>query len=311
MKHISFFKRNLFLALGAFVLLGTSCIKEDLEACYTLTLKVVNEKSEDITPLGNVTDASLFVFDENKTLLETRQLDADFIINRRNIELSYPEGTKLFLVAYGNLAGGNQTVKKGTKAEELFVALNTTAEGRASSPDSLFYGNKTVETIGAGGYVGGNQEIVIDPRTGTVTMITVNLDKAIVARGGVLKAGEEPQLQFQVDRTMESLDYNGEKSGKEVYFNPDGKYDKSREWATPNQTNMYTDKQLLGSIYYNGAKIGEAENALNETTGEMEPITVYPRKNTLIKLEWGNNGAFIGAKVKITPWGVVDEDIEF
>ena len=105
MKHILSTKQFLGLFLSAIFMLSTSCIKDDLDECSNLTLKVVNYKNDDITPSGVVKDVSLYVFDENKTLLETVQLDKDFIVNRKDIVLNYPEGKKLTLVAYGNLSG--------------------------------------------------------------------------------------------------------------------------------------------------------------------------------------------------------------
>lgn len=307
MKHISFIKRNWLLPAIALMILTTGCIKEDLDACSRLTLKVVNQGNEDITPGNSVQDATLYVFDENKTLLETRQLDAEFVKNRKEIVLKYPEGSKLTLVAYGNLGGGNQTVKTGTKADDLLVSLKTNDSGQASSPDSLFYGNKTVETIGYSGYVGGNQEIVIGPCTGTVTMETVNLSKA---KNGSLKAGENDVYMFQVDRTKQSLDYNGEHAGDEVYYNPDGKFDTKQEWVTRNRTNMYAEEKLQGAIYKNGELLRRVEYAENQD-GEEVPITVIPQNNTVIQLKWADDGTFIGAKIKITPWGVVDDNIDF
>ena len=270
MKHILSTKQFLGLFLSAIFMLSTSCIKDDLDECSNLTLKVVNYKNDDITPSGVVKDVSLYVFDENKTLLETVQLDKDFIVNRKDIVLNYPEGKKLTLVAYGNLSGGNQIVKAGTKAEELFVSVKTGSDGLASSPDSIFYGNKVVETYGAGGYVGGNQEIVIQPRTGTLTMQTVNLSKA-PKRRGLLKSDEGETYQFQVDRTVENLE---------------------------------------GTIYYNGAVL-QSVSVGTYADGTVGPITVQPQQNTLVQFEWDENGAFLGAKIKVTPWGVVDDDIDW
>ena len=45
-------KKVLFLALVAVTVFTTGCIKEDLDECYKLTLKVVNHKGDDITALS-------------------------------------------------------------------------------------------------------------------------------------------------------------------------------------------------------------------------------------------------------------------
>ena len=54
-------KKGLFLALVAVMVLATGCIKEDLDECYKLTLKVVNHKGDDITALSVVSEAKLFI----------------------------------------------------------------------------------------------------------------------------------------------------------------------------------------------------------------------------------------------------------
>ena len=54
-------KKVLFLALVAVTVFATGCIKEDLDECYKLTLKVVNHKGDDITALSVVSEAKLFI----------------------------------------------------------------------------------------------------------------------------------------------------------------------------------------------------------------------------------------------------------
>ena len=44
MKHILFTKELLLLVVALFAIIATSCIKEDLDQCYTLKLKVENIK---------------------------------------------------------------------------------------------------------------------------------------------------------------------------------------------------------------------------------------------------------------------------
>ena len=82
MKTILYTKKVLSLILLTVAIFTTGCIKDDMDECSNLTLKVVNYQNDDVTPLGAVKDVSLYVFDENKTLLETVQLDEDFIKNR-------------------------------------------------------------------------------------------------------------------------------------------------------------------------------------------------------------------------------------
>lgn len=97
MKHITFIKQSLLLVATALAAMLTGCIKDDLAECSKLTLKVEGLNGTDITDitsLGLVEDATLYIFDENKKLLETRNLDKDFILAKEVIKLdNYPDNT--------------------------------------------------------------------------------------------------------------------------------------------------------------------------------------------------------------------------
>ena len=115
-------KKVLFLALVAVTVFTTGCIKEDLDECYKLTLKIVNHKGDDITALSVVSEAKLFIYDNNSKLLDTRDLNDAFIRGKETIELNYPESSKLHLIAWGNLKG-HQDVNEATKVEDFAVSL--------------------------------------------------------------------------------------------------------------------------------------------------------------------------------------------
>lgn len=302
MKDILFTKLRLFTVLFVLTALFSSCIKEDLGECAKLTLMVVNHNGEDVTPLGVASEAKLFVFDENSKLLETRELDMDFIIGRKIIELPYPDNTKLHIVAWGNLKG-NQNVTEPTKAEELKVSLKSENE-LAQSPDSLFFGDIDVEVMGKG-VVGGDKQIVIEPKTGSVEMRTSGLQYVYQKQG---LRSTSVGCDFYMNRTLNTYNYKGELVGDSVYYNPEGDW-KSTEWVTPTPQTLYEGQKMTGTIDAGGKRY-------NVTAGEYEdgsigPIEIHPFQKTLVLFEWGEDGAFLGAKIKVTPWGVVDDDIEF
>ena len=80
MKHILFTKELLLLVVAVFVMIATSCIKEDLDQCYTLKLKVENIKGDDITEYGWMESTDLYIFDENLNYLEKRRLDKNLSV---------------------------------------------------------------------------------------------------------------------------------------------------------------------------------------------------------------------------------------
>lgn len=295
-------KKALSLTLAALAMLTTGCIKEDLDECYKLTLKVVNHNGDDITALSVVSEAKLFIYDDNSKLLDTRDLNDAFIRGKETIELNYPESTKLHLIAWGNLKG-SQDVSDATKAEDLTVSLKNDETLLAQSPDSLFFGNINV-TVRGNGVADGNQEIVLEPKTGTVEMRTLNLQYALKTRG--LRATDD--CDFYMDRTLNAIDYKGELTGDSVYYNPDANW-KGSEWETTGPQSLYLGQNMTGSIEVGSDRYEVKEGTFDDgTTG---PIEIHPFQRTLVVFVWGEDGAFLGARVKVTPWGVVDDNIEW
>ena len=319
MKYKLFTKKSLFLALAAFAMLATSCINEDLAECSKLTLKVEGLSSTgeilDITRLGDVTDATLYIFDENKKLLETRELEKDFILAKEEIKLDkYPDNTKLHIIAWGNLKGGNQTVTQPQNMDELKLQLKSSADGYAQSPDSLFFGTKDVTSLGSG-IVGGDGEVVIRLKTGTYTIKTIGLPASLSYYG--LKSTSD--FNFYIDRTLDTYSNAGVLEGDSVAYNPEGTYDTVQEWMT---TGMIDDPSLGGKqnafagenlgvriVSNNGSIDKTVYEAEDITTGEIVPLSMSEggRMDVWIQFEDGN----ISARVRITPWGVVNDDIEF
>ena len=302
MKYKLLTKKSLFLALTVLTVILSSCIKEELDGCYKLTLAVHNDIGDDITPLGNVSKATLFVFDENDKLLETRDLDQDFIIGRQVIELDYPENKKLHFVAWGNLKG-NQKVSSATKAEDLTVSL-ITENNMAQSPDSLFFGAKDV-TVRGNGVAGGDQEIVLVPKTGTIEMVTIGLDNELVWNEGLRASAENATCDFFMDRTKSAFDSKGNLIGDSVSYNPVGIW-KSGEWGTPNPQSFVEGQNMTGILEVNG-RIYKRTTAINEDTQEEEIISVSVFHNKLVKFQFDEYGQ-LSVRIKVTRWGVVEDD---
>ena len=287
-------KQTIFLALAIVALFATSCIKDNLDECPGLTLKVVNQNNEDVTPLGAVTSATLYVFDEDLKLLETRSLEEAFIKNRQNIQLSYPADTKLHLVAWGNLTGEKQVVPNAKSAEELNIMLNSN-NGEAQSPDDLFYGLKEF-IIGAGG----SQEIVIAPKVGQVTMQTEGLQYAIEKNPSFRSAsvsGSSSAYEFQLNRTLSGYNYKAEGDWDET----------ATEWVTPEPSNV-CEGQNLSCSFMDENGVLQTVDEYEHSDGTVGPVDIKVYENILILFRWNDQGAFIGAKVTVTPWGVVEDN---
>lgn len=304
MKHRSIAKQYLSLAVGLFAFLATGCIKEDLEECYKLTLKVENAKGDDITASGDVA-ASLFIFDENYNFLEKRKLDNQFVASRQEIVLDYPESRQLHIVAWGNegtVDSDNQEIIDGQAIEDLKLMLKTNQD-LAQSPDALYYGNRLVTTK-AGGGIASNDTVVIRIKTGTISMQTEGLQYAL-NKYSLRSTGE---CDFLMNRTLSGYDYQGEQIGDSVYYNPDGKWDDATqtEWVSVKNENVCYGENLGFSL-----KIGETELAYRDRDDNGDPINIQVGDNTHVIFQFGEDGTLVSLKVEVRPWSEVDDNIEF
>lgn len=313
MKHISFIKRNLILAFGAFVFLGTGCIKESLDPCYKLYLRAENVRGDDITVLGQVRDVSLYVFDENENYLETRALDKNFITTRQEIVLTnYPADKKLHLVAWGNLGDKtNQQITEPKTLNDLKLMLKSN-DGIAQSPDSLYYGSKVV--LATGGGVSQNDTLVVRIKTGTITIKTEGVQN-------ITKSPDE--LGFAMDNTLDTYDAAGEQTGSEVSYQPGSMYDVSiSEWRTTGEVsaetvgkaggmqNVFPGDDLTFTLSRNGSDLKKVNKLLNVETGLEETPSVPAGGRLDIIFKFADDGT-ISARMRVSPWGIVNEDIEF
>lgn len=324
MKYISFIKRNLFLMLGALGVLTTGCIKEELDACKNqkLTFKVENEKGQDITNLALVKDASLYIFDENHNFVEKRKIDLDFILKRQEIELTnYPSNKKLQIVAWGNLGDEvNQTVSEAQTIEELKLVLKSSDGIAQGTPDSLYFGKKEVTTIDGG--VNKPDTISVRLRIATFTIKTIGLENVPKALG--LKSNDQ-QFEFGLTNTLDAYDYKGDEAGKNVAYRPEGKEDNREgfEWMSTGNLDqtapgrrlrggkqtIFTAEKMALTFSNNGKVIATIDKGEDAETGNIVPISFAQGERRDLFIEFAKDGT-ISLKMKITPWGVVDDNIE-
>ncbi|KKB55095.1 FimB/Mfa2 family fimbrial subunit [Parabacteroides gordonii] len=300
MKRISFIKKLLFPALCLCALV-TGCINEDLDECYKLRLKVVNQNGEDITPSGYVKHTALYIFDEKLNYLETRQLDESFITSRDEIVLdNYPASRKLNIVAWGNLnvLGEKQDVSEAQKIEDLKVMLKTTGE-QASQPDSLYFGIEQVQTKSGG--ITENKEVVIHPKTGSVTVQTINLHYGLRK----YNIPENAECDFALNKTLSGFDYQGEQIGDSVYYQLNATRYSGVDYKTNERQNACLGEKMGVSLSTNG----EVFLTVDKDDNGNE-IKTSPSENTFVLLQFAEDGN-LSVKVQVRPWGGVDDHIEF
>lgn len=301
MKQIIHTRQWLAAAACAATLFMTSCIQEDLLACYKLTLKAENAKGDDVTGSA-LADASLYVFDENYEYLLTVRMTEGQIRNRDEIILNYPEDRNLHVIAWGNLSGQNQTVTESELIEELKVQLKS-RDGLAQKPDDLFYGNREVQTK-AGGTLGRNDTIVVRPKLSQVNIITQNIKYAL-DKHFPSKPVDDIECNYQVNRTLSAFDYQGELTGDSVYYRPEADWDTNKEYFAPNYR-MCSGENLNVELSADNRTLAVATEDDNG-----DPLVAPEAGILYVVLIFGEDGALLSVRQTIRPWGTVDDHIEF
>lgn len=312
MKHILANKTGLLFATGcALAVLATGCIREDLDACpsgkHQLTVKVINPSGDDITEGGNVQDAAVYIFDENYDHLLTKKLSATDVVGRLKIDLDYPEGTKLNVVAWGNSFQGNENVTEGQIIQELKVALKAQGE-KANLPDELYYGKELVLTKTEEVEV--VDTVTIKIKIGRIILGTENLPAAIrkaqIAKG--LKAdGDVTHCDLNVERTLSVYNHDGVLEGDSVYYMPIGSFQEDGEWWTVTE-NLAAGEKLKASIDAGSGLVTQTET-IDHRDGS--PITIVEGGNKEVLFRWNGDGDFIGIEVTVRPWGYIRQSVDW
>lgn len=301
MKQINHPRQWLLAAVCGTALVLTGCIQDNLAACYKLTLKAENAKGEDVTGVA-LTDASLYVFDEDYSYLETVRLTQNQIRNREEIGLIYPEDRNLHVVAWGNLSGENQTVTESKLIEDLKVMLKS-RDGLAQTPDDLFYGNRLVLTK-AGGGIYKDDTIVVRPKLSQVNIVTENIRYAL-EKNFPSTPNEDIDCDYYVNRTLSGFDYQGQLTGDSVYYSPDAGWDENKEYFAPNYR-MCSGDNL-------GVELTAEDRTLAVATHDDDgkPLKAPEAGVLYVVLRFAENGSLLSVRQTVRPWGTVDDHIEF
>ena len=293
--------RWLVAVVCATVLIMTGCIREEMAACYKLTLKAENAKGDDVTGSA-LADAFLYVFDEEYNYLETVRMTKEQIYDREEIILNYPEDRNLHVVAWGNVSGENQTVAESKLIEELKVMLKS-RDGLAQKPDDLFYGNRLVRTK-AGGGLAENDTIVMRPKLSQVNLITENIGYALKKYNLSAEAGTA-DCNYYVNRTLSGFDYQGNLTGDSIYYRPDAGWNADKEFFAPNYR-MCSGENLNIELM-----AGEQQLAVVTHDDDGKPLVASEADILYVILHFGEDGALLSVRQTVRPWGTADDEIEF
>ena len=301
MKRMTKYNYLLSALLLLGVLLSGCNIREDNTDCprpFRLFIKAIDYDGTDITELGDVKKAVLFIFNEKQEVVDMIELDANAIRSRKPIEikLDYPGHESLSFVVWGNLDENVDHPPHSSIQHWRDFHVNLKQRDRvAESPGDLFFGSLSVPVEYGGTEPAGDQTVIISRRTAQVSISALGLQG--------WNGGKEGNYTFRVKETPSSMTIDSNLNGGVVSYIPQSSLSEGN-LKTPifNTFPTENDQALVIEILYNGEVI------YSESHGtDGEPFTPEVGRVLNIVLDFR---AELNMKVVITPWNVVYQYVE-
>lgn len=110
---------------------------------FSLKLQAMSDGS-DVTTKGQLSDVTLFVFDDNNEFIETIAVEKAAILNRRPIEIPYSGSDRITVIAWGGLKNVDvPAMNMSNLISDLTVSLKQN-NGIAHIPGDIFFGQTTL-----------------------------------------------------------------------------------------------------------------------------------------------------------------------
>ncbi|MBP3317229.1 MAG: FimB/Mfa2 family fimbrial subunit [Alistipes sp.] len=203
------------LSLASFLLL-TSCIKESYDDCemVTLTFSYTGDVDWDIFP-EQITDVSLYVFDANDRLVQTKRIEQRALKAFQGTKLDLNAGTYR-VVGVGNCF--DKTEVNNTSATDMsqiyFGHPNADGSGVVEGNDSLYLGSKVIN-IPKDEFVEEDVPFRSSHLKVSYTVVTENLDEVPA----------EPMYELRIKNLLPYTNFNNVAHGDKITYNPKMKLD--------------------------------------------------------------------------------------
>ncbi|MDL2222455.1 FimB/Mfa2 family fimbrial subunit [Parabacteroides sp. OttesenSCG-928-N08] len=270
---------RLMAIAAVFALFTTGCVNETLDDCpgeHAVTLVVHNLEDFDVTEGGDVSDATIYIFDEDNNFLDKFTLTKGQIRNRTRVPVNYSPGKKLRMVGWGNTDG--MIMEEGDKLEDFKVKVQTKSDDYANSPNDLYLGKKEFIIPAAavfdeeGVVVSTVDTVIVRLQVGYMVMETEGLQNYMNAKG--LRAGSADEFLMTMESNPIGIDCNGNGYGDKVDFNPNSKMDTDAEWKTTDDENCYQAENIERKASFSTTTGGVGLSGVSELEHEKRKHAV-------------------------------------
>ncbi|MEG1544471.1 MAG: FimB/Mfa2 family fimbrial subunit [Tannerellaceae bacterium] len=268
-------------------------VAPSLRPSFTVTLKAINAEGEDVTTKGDVSVASLYVFDENNDFVKEISLDKSTLLQRRAVQIDCPDAKQITVVAWGGLSADNVDVTPMSRANiisDLQVRLKQ-SNGVAAPASDLFYGQivLTPTTTKASG-----QELRIARKVSSISLTTKGLL-------GDHSAASAATYLYKVKKTKSAFSANGELTGADIEYVFSASFDKNGNLVAPT-TPILPATDITVELFKDGKMLFSQKIDQNG-----ENLSVKAGKQLTIVFD-GISRNF--AEIVVAPWNTVVQYVD-
>lgn len=279
MKLYMPFPRYLSIAVLLMTGLVWSCIRDDRDDCITSYQLIVKPIASDSVRNGDISEVVLFIFDKEQKFIGSMKTGINQVT-----ELSYPSYDELYVVAWGNITGRNQTLsppETGKLPGQINLNLAMKDASYALPPGDLFQGAKPVNQKAASSQP---DVLLIKRKVANVTVTAKGLQDYL--------GTTDVDFTYVIRGSSGSTDLNGVLSGNEVRLQPDAAFNVNRDFTTPAfrvfpSTHLAVDLYKGNQLVYSTDK-DDAGNPFVAPEGKKLAILIDFRGNIRVTISVSN-----------------------
>lgn len=261
------------------------------ENAFSLKVALVDNEGEDITTRNVVKDIALFVFDKNEKFYSRINIDAQSIIERREVKITCPGSDQITVIAWGGLTGNSETIanlSKGSSSINDFTISLNHEEGIANPTGDIFYGQHIIRTSISKSTTT-TDELVMERKAASISLTTSGITSS-----------KNDIFSYKIKNTKSAFNYNGELTGEVIEYVIPASFDKKGN-LTMSTTSIFPSSEITIELYKNDELIFSAqkdENSRNLAAKSGKLLDVFFNYNSTLSIQ-----------TVVVPWGSIIQNV--
>lgn len=262
------------------------------EGAFSLKVALVDNEGEDITTKNVVKNIALFVFDKNEKYYSRLDIDAQSIIERREVKITCPESDQITVIAWGGLTENSESIanlSKGISSINDFTLSLNHEEGIANLTGDIFYGQHLIRASISSKSTNSTDELVMERKAASVSLTT----------SGIIPTKNDI-FSYKIKNTKSAFNHNGELTGETIEYIIPASFDKKGN-LTMDTASIFPSSEITIELYKNDELIFSAEKDKNSRS-------LSAKSGKLLDVFFDFNST-LSVQTVIVPWGTIIQNI--